>query len=199
VIAAGGVRCRLYLIAPETPDPALVEQALDAAEIACFLFDAAAMEAEAARRLVRLVQSRGVACLVADDAALAAALGADGVHLEDLADYGEARRTLGLDAIVGVACGRSRDAAMEAGEQGADYVAFPAETDEDLERLHDWSTVTVVPCVAMGGVTAANAAAVAATGAEFLALDDIWSHPGGPAIGLRSYLAALSGWSQSPE
>lgn len=197
--SGGSAQCRLYLIGPEAADLALVEQALDAAEVACFLFDAAAMEPDEARRLVRLVQTRGVACLIANDAALAAAVGADGVHLDDPQAYREARRLLGHDAIIGVACGRSRDAGMDVGEQGADYVAFAAETDEDLERLRDWSTITIVPCVAMGGVSAANAAAIAATGVEFLAVDDVWSHPEGPAAGLRSYRAAIGGQSQSQE
>lgn len=186
-------RCQLYLIGPAAPlSDGSIEQALDAAEVACLLLRGSAGSADELRRIVQLVQGRGVACIIANDPAMAAELGADGVHLDQAEAYGEARRRLGSDAIVGAFCGRSLDAAMEVGERGADYVAFPAEGADDLERLRDWSTMTVVPCVAMGGVTLATASAIAATGAEFLAVEDVWAHADGPAAGVRAYAAAMA-------
>ena len=71
-------------------------------------------------------------------------------------------------AIVGVTCHDSRHLAMEAGEAGADYVAFgaffPTQTKEpktqaDIELLRWWAEIMVVPCVAIGGITIANAPA----------------------------------------
>lgn len=77
---------------------------------------------------IEFIQAKGVAALIADDAALARALRADGVHLGPGADlmarYEEARSILGAGAIVGVDAGGSRHLAMEAGEAGADYIAF---------------------------------------------------------------------------
>src|SRR3546814_16549687 len=55
---------------------------------------------------------------------------------------------------------------MEAGEAGADYVAFgaffPTNTTETLHRpdpsiLSWWSALFAPPCVAIGGMTVANA------------------------------------------
>jgi thiamine-phosphate pyrophosphorylase len=165
---------------PADTSPNPLAELLDSADVACVLLRASQARIDAVRPLV---QGRGIALLVANDAALAAASGADGVHLDDPAAYREARRLLGESAIVGVGCGRSRDAAMEVGEAGADYVAFEADT----AIIEDWSTMTVVPCVAMGGVNVGNAAALAGAGADFLAVDDAWSHPDGPAAALRAY------------
>ena len=66
---------------------------------------------------------RGTACLVRDHVGAALEIGADGVHLGGgAADVPARRAALGRERILGVSCGRSRDAAMTAGEAGADYV-----------------------------------------------------------------------------
>ena len=74
-----------------------------------------------------MTQSRGVAFLLNDRADLAKATGCDGAHVgqEDMTAR-EARRALGPDLTLGVTCKGSRDLAMQAGEDGADYVAFLA-------------------------------------------------------------------------
>src|SRR3546814_13873884 len=60
----------------------------------------------------------------------------------------------------GVTCHDSRHLAMEAGEAGADYVAFgafyPTTTKDSMHRpdpaiLGWWSTLFEIPCVAIGG------------------------------------------------
>lgn len=81
----------------------------------------------AGRVLMPIVQGAGAAFIVNDRPDLAKALNADGVHVgQDDASYAEARRIVGPEAIVGVTCHDSRHLAMEAGEAGADYVAFGA-------------------------------------------------------------------------
>jgi thiamine-phosphate pyrophosphorylase len=183
----GSARCQLYLIGPAAvPSPALIEEALEAAEIACFLLPPDEASPDDQRRIVALVQARGIACLIADDTALAVRLGADGVHLSEAEAYEAARSALGRDRIVGVGCGRSRHAAMEAGERGADYVAFAVATGEDVEAVRDWTETTVVPCVAWIEHRPIAADAVAA-GADFLAVGDVWTDPAGPAAALRGY------------
>jgi thiamine-phosphate pyrophosphorylase len=140
------------------------------------------LQASALAPLVALAQGRGIATLVADDAALARAVGADGVHLswsEDVvARLAEARAKLGAGAIVGAEAGGSRHDAMSLGEMGADYVAFAlpdALPDDDaaelrLDMVAWWSEVFEVPCVAFD-VTGADAAAdLADAGADFIAL-----------------------------
>jgi thiamine-phosphate pyrophosphorylase len=137
--------------------------------------------------LCALVQSRGAAFLIANDTATATAIGADGVHLDDPGAYREARRVLGPDRIIGVACGRSRHDAMEAGDAGADYVAFTAAGPDDLEIITDWSAMTVVPCVVMGGVRTNSAPAIVEAGADFLAIEADWTDPAPAKAALAVY------------
>jgi thiamine-phosphate pyrophosphorylase len=91
---------------------------------------------------------------------------------------------------------------MEAGELGADYVAFgaffPTDTKEtvhtaDTELLEWWSEMMEVPCVAIGGITAQNCAPLVRAGADFLAVvGAVWNHADGAAAGVRSMNAAIA-------
>ncbi len=72
-----------------------------------------------------IAQKHDVAFILNDRPDLAARLGCDGVHIgQQDATYDEARAAMGRDRIVGVTCHGSRDLAFDAGEAGADYVAF---------------------------------------------------------------------------
>lgn len=204
--------CRLYLITPPRIDDLagfghLLAEALDAGDVACLqirLKDAPdEIVAAAVDVLSPIAQSRGVAVILNDRPDLAARLGCDGVHVgQSDAPYAEARRLMGKDAIVGVTCHDSRHLAMEAAEAGADYVAFgaffptttkDAPTRADPEILTIWQETMEVPCVAIGGVTADNAAALAAAGADFLAVSaGVWNHPQGPAKAVRALNAAIA-------
>jgi thiamine-phosphate pyrophosphorylase len=117
--------------------------------------------------------------------ALAKRIGADGVHLgQSDGDIREARALLGPSAQIGKTCHDSRHLAMEAGEAGADYVAFgafyPTTTKPSHYRpepaiLTWWSTLFEIPCVAIGGITADNAKPLVDAGADFLAIcQAIW-------------------------
>ncbi|HYZ47343.1 MAG TPA: thiamine phosphate synthase, partial [Sphingomonas sp.] len=196
--------CQLYLISPLEVGgdfPERLARALDAGPVAAFQFRVKDVDqhqaAALAEPLLRICQERDVAFIVNDSIALAKRLGADGVHLgQDDGDPREARRVLGPQAQIGVTCHDSRHLAMEAGEAGADYVAFgsfyPTTTKEVRHRpdpsiLGWWSTVFELPCVAIGGITAENCAPLVAAGANFLAVvSAVWSHPGGPAAGVRA-------------
>ena len=113
-----------------------------------------------------------------------------------------ARKLLGPEATIGVTCHASRHLAMEAGEAGADYVAFgaffPTDTKEvqhkaEPEILEWWSEMFEIPCVAIGGITAANCAPLVRAGADFLAvIGAVWNHPEGPAAGVRAMNAAIA-------
>jgi thiamine-phosphate pyrophosphorylase len=91
---------------------------------------------------------------------------------------------------------------MEAGEAGADYVAFgaffPTSTKDTQHRaapeiLEWWSGMFELPCVAIGGITAENCAPLVRAGADFLAVvGAVWGHPGGPAAGVRAMNAAIA-------
>lgn len=196
----------LYLIVDgATPAAfAVLTATLDAAPIATVLLPAT--EAATLARLVALAQSRGAAALVADDARLARTVGADGVHLSwapDLAQrYAAARAALGGDAIVGVEAGGFRHDAMVLGEAGADYIAFVPlhETqDDDGERsalqadlIAWWSELFEVPCVAFGTESPEAAAALAAEGADFIAVSlPAAADPAGAAALVTAIATAL--------
>jgi thiamine-phosphate pyrophosphorylase len=133
-----------------------------------------------AKDLLPPAQERGVAVLL-DDAELALKLRADGVHLTDPTLYARARRSIGADGIVGVACPLERHTAMEVSEAGADYVQFAvteATQGEALELIAWWTEMMTVPSVAAGSFTPDLAKAFVAAGADFLAPDAaIWSAP----------------------
>ncbi|HBA42398.1 MAG TPA: thiamine phosphate synthase, partial [Alphaproteobacteria bacterium] len=128
-------RCRLYLITPPSfaPDSFAddLADALAGGDVACLQLRLKDCSDDAVRaaatRLMPLAHARDVAFLINDRPDLAHELGADGVHIgqQDMA-YADARRIVGRDAIVGVSCHNSHHLAMEAGEAGADYVAFGA-------------------------------------------------------------------------
>ena len=149
------------------------------------------------------MQAAGTAFILNDRPDLAAELGCDGVHIgQEDAGYAEARRLL-PNGIVGVTCHDSRHLAMEASEAGADYVAFGAffptqtkqpKTQADPEILRWWSETTVVPCVAIGGITIANAPLLIEAGADFLAVSSgVWEHPDGPEEAVRAFNALFNG------
>ncbi len=130
---------RLYLAIAADGPPAAFTAALEAADIACVLLLAGALDANALRAVVEvlcpLAQGRDVAVLLQDRVSLAAETGCDGVHLSDPKDLAAARRRLGAEALVGVGCGASRHDAITAAERGADYIAFGAAAPVDCARL----------------------------------------------------------------
>ncbi len=204
--------CRLYLITPPAIDDLaafgrLLAEALDAGDVAALqirLKDVPDTVIEAAvHALSPIAQARGVAVILNDRPDLAAKLGCDGVHVgQDDAGCAEARRVMGPKAMVGVTCHDSRHLAMEAAEAGADYVAFgaffptntkDASTRAEPDILSIWQETMEVPCVAIGGITADNAADLAAAGADFLAVSaGVWRHVDGPAAGVKALNAAIA-------
>jgi thiamine-phosphate pyrophosphorylase len=202
--------CQLYLISPLDVGgsfPDRMADALDAGPVAAFQFRVKGVDQHAAAALAEpllaICRERDVAFIVNDDVSLAKRIGAEGVHLgQGDGDPAEARRLLGPDAQIGVTCHDSRHLAMEAAEAGADYVAFgaffpsmtkDAQFQADPALLGWWTTVSEVPCVAIGGVTADNCAPLVAAGADFIAVSAaVWSHPDGAAAGLRGMVAALA-------
>ena len=195
---------RLYLVTPvvDAPEPfaATLVAALDAARIDCVLLRLPPHDDGARRKvagaLVPLVQARGAALLVEDDTRLAAAVGADGVHVTGAGDdLAGALRSLKPARIVGAGRLAGRDAAMEAGEAGADYLMFgddPAPFDERLERVAWWAEIFQVPCVAWAA-SLAEVEPLAEAGAEFVALGDaVWADPRGAAAAVAEAAATLA-------
>ena len=202
--------CRLYLVSPPRIAPndfaQVLKGALTGGDVASFQLRLKNVSDDEIRRaadvLRPIVQSHGTAFILNDRPDLAAELGCDGVHVgQEDASYAEARKLL-PSGIVGVTCHDSRHLAMEAGEAGADYVAFgaffPTQTKEpktqaDIELLKWWSETMVVPAVAIGGITVANASTLVEAGADFLAVAaGVWEHPQGPEAAVRAFNALFA-------
>ncbi|MEQ8748010.1 thiamine phosphate synthase [Pyruvatibacter sp.] len=208
--------CRVYLITPPRLDDVaafsrVFEQALKGGDVACVQLRLKDVDdqtiIEAANALIPIAHHYNVAVLINDRPDIALKVGADGVHIgqQDMS-YDDARTLLGPDAIIGVTCHDSRHLAMQAGEQGADYVAFGAFFDTTTKQastrarpeiLSWWQRLFEVPCVAIGGITPQNAAPLVAAGADFLAVSSgVWSHPdkaggpGGAVAALNDVIAA---------
>lgn len=200
--------CQLYLVSPLDVGGAFTDRlrrALDAGPVAAFQFRVKDVDQHAAAALAeplqRVCADADVAFIINDSISLAKRLGADGVHLgQDDGDPRDARETLGPNAQIGVTCHDSRHLAMEAGEAGADYVAFgafyPTSTKAVIHHaepvlLSWWSTMFEIPCVAIGGITPANAAPLVAAGADFLAVSHaVWG--GDEAAAIRAFAEAMA-------
>ena len=207
--------CSLYLVSPphfELPEflPVL-EEALATGGVKAFqlrLKNAADEEVlAAAAEILPLCRKYDIAFILNDRPDLAVKAGMDGVHLgqEDMR-VAEARNIIGHDMVIGVSCHASKDMGMQAAEEGADYVAFGAfyptksKPKEKVEKwgvptseiIEWWSTYTTVPCVAIGGMTAANCAPLVKAGADFIAaITSVWEHPEGAGTAVREFSKAL--------
>ena len=206
----------LYLISPPKIELATfiptLEGVLKTGKVASFqlrLKEASEQQILEAGRLARNVCSaHGVAFILNDRADLCVQLNADGVHLgQDDMSVKEARAIIGTDRVIGVSAHASRHMAMEAGEQGADYVAFGAfypttskpqeKIDKwgvpEVEILSWWSELMELPCVAIGGVNASNAGILAKAGADFVAcITSVWNHPKGAVFAVEELHMAIS-------
>jgi thiamine-phosphate pyrophosphorylase len=201
--------CQLYLVSPLEvggPFPERLKRALDAGPVAAFQFRVKGIDqhqaAALAEPLLAICREREVAFIVNDSISLAKRIGADGVHLgQDDGDPREARKELGPAAQIGVTCHDSKHLAMEAGEAGADYVAFgafyPTTTKEvrhhpDPAILGWWSTIFEIPSVAIGGITPDNAQPLIDAGADFLAVcSSVWNAPEGEAAAVKRFAELL--------
>ncbi|HAT08707.1 MAG TPA: thiamine phosphate synthase [Rhodobiaceae bacterium] len=207
----GRARTRLYLITPPQVDSTkfapLLDKVLAAGDVACLQLrlkntdNQAADEALIAKAIAQLMpvaHRHDVAFILNDNPELAAKYDCDGVHIgqDDMA-CAAARAIVGDDKITGVTCHDSKHLAMEAGESGADYVAFgafyethtkDAKTRASPDLLRFWQEFVELPCVAIGGITPHNAAPLVAAGADFIAASSsVWRHGDGPAAAVRAF------------
>ena len=202
--------CQLYLISPQdvAGDFAQrLERAIDAGDglVAAFQFRVKGIDQHEAARLAEPLQhicaDHDVAFIVNDDVSLAKRVRADGVHLgQGDGDPKDARAALGRETQIGVTCHASRHLAMEAGEAGADYVAFgsffasttkASDHRPETEILEWWSQLFEIPCVAIGGITPGNCAPLVAAGADFLAVSAaVWD--GDEEGNVRAFAEAIA-------
>ena len=189
---------QLYLISPLDVSgafPERLERALAAGKglVTAFQFRVKDVDQHEAAALAEPLQAicaaHDCAFIVNDSVPLAKRLKADGVHLgQDDGDPKDAREQLGRDTQIGVTCHASKHLAMEAGEAGADYVAFgaffPSTTKDkgadaqrpEPELIDWWVKLFEIPVVAIGGITPENCTPLVAAGADFLAVSGgVWN------------------------
>ena len=201
--------CQLYLITPPSFDAGgaksfaeIMPAALDGGAVACIQLRLKDVSDDDIRRacdvLRPVAQDRDVAFILNDRADLAAELGCDGVHVgQEDTPYPDARALVGDEGIIGVTCKADRDLAFEAGDAGADYVAFGAffpsttkkiTTPAVTDILSWWQEMMVVPCVAIGGITVDNCETIIEAGADFLAVGGgVWNYPDGPGAAVKGF------------
>ncbi len=207
---AGRPACQLYLISPPiiaTGFADRLKSALSAGPVAAFQLRLKNVDEDEVARFAAPLQTicadHDVAFIVNDSMALAKRLGADGVHLgQGDGDPKAARALLGPDVQIGVTCHNSRHLAMEAGEKGADYVAFGAfyptgtkktEFSADKDLLTWWSSLFELPCVAIGGILPVHAPELAAAGADFVAVSGaVWNDPSGEGHAIQEFVRAMN-------
>jgi thiamine-phosphate pyrophosphorylase len=200
---------KLYLISPQDVGGAFADRlkaALEPGLASAFQLRVKNINehelARLAEPLQRICADAEVAFIVNDSVSLAKRLGADGVHLgQSDGDVRDARAALGPAAQIGRTCHDSRHLAMEAGEEGADYVAFgafyptttkPSDYRPEPSILTWWSTLFEIPCVAIGGITPDNGRRLVEAGADFLAVcRAVWSAED-PAAAVRAFKDVLA-------
>ena len=180
-------RCRIVLISPsgETAESfsAKFAAAIEGGDIASIILPANGMDEAAfqafAERVVPVAQEAGIAAIVAEDTRIAGRVKADGIHIEgNKAALAEAIENFQPKLMVGTGGAKTRDDALELGEERPDYIFFgrfgydnkPEPHPRNLSLGGWWAEMIQIPVIVMAGSDIASVEAVAATGADFVAL-----------------------------
>ena len=201
-------RPQIYLLTPPEFElsafPARLDEVLDSHEIACLRLTLATRDedriARAADAVREVAHAHDVALVIDSHVGLVERLGLDGVHLTDGArSVRKVRKDLGPDAIVGAFCGASKHDGMNAGEAGADYIAFgPAGqtalgdgTVAEYDLFEWWSQMIELPVVAEGALDEETVARLAPVTDFFAIGEEIWRED--DAVAALTRLAARMG------
>jgi len=176
-------RCRIVLIAPPSVQPGDVEAALAGGDVASLILYAEGTDEVSfqnfAEKVAAAAREAGVAVVVAGDTRVAGRIQADGIHVEGKkAALAEAVEHYQERMMVGVGGAKTRDDALELGEERPDYIFFgrfgydnkPEPHSRNLSLGQWWAEMIEIPCIVMAGSDLASVEAVAATGVEFVAL-----------------------------
>ncbi|MCV0394255.1 MAG: thiamine phosphate synthase [Rhizobiaceae bacterium] len=176
-------RCRLVIIAPAEIGGTTLVQACEGGDVASVVLPRWDRQTEAfqafCEEVAPALQSRGIAVLVEGDSRVAGRVGADGIHVEGPAgEVAEAVARAQGRSMVGANGGRTRHEALEIGEARPDYVFFgrfgydrePEPHPRNLSLGQWWAEMVELPCIVQAGSALSSVAAVAATGADFVAV-----------------------------
>lgn len=176
-------RCRIVLIAPPALKADRLAEALQGGDVASLILPQGGMDEAAfqamAEKLVPLAQKAGAAAIIAGDSRIAGRVHADGIHIEgSRPDLADAIERLQDKMMVGTGGVKTRDDALDLGEERPDYMFFgrfgfdttPEPHKRNLGLGAWWAEMIAVPCIVLGGNDVASVEQVAQTGAEFVAL-----------------------------
>lgn len=176
-------RCRIVLIAPPGVAAERIVAALGGGDVASLILpqyeaDEASFQAFA-ETVTPAAQAAGVAVIIAGDTRIAGRIHADGIHVEaSKAELAETVEKFQDKMMVGAGGAKSRDDALELGEERPDYMFFgrfgydnkPEPHNRNLALGEWWAQMIEIPCIVLAGSDLASVEAVAATGAEFVAV-----------------------------
>jgi thiamine-phosphate pyrophosphorylase len=180
-------RCRIVLISPsgESADSfaAKFSAAVAGGDVASIILPANGMDEASfqafAERIVPIAQAAGVAAIIAEDTRIAGRVKADGIHVEGgKAALAEAIASFQAKMAVGTGGAKTRDDALELGEERPDYLFFGRFGYDNTPEAHQrnlslggwWAEMIEIPVIVMAGSDIASVETVAATGADFVAL-----------------------------
>ncbi|MFT8419838.1 MAG: thiamine phosphate synthase [Acetobacter sp.] len=184
----------LYLVTPPLLHadaflPVLEQRLAHHQPAALLLRLAGELDQDAAAALIGVVrpvvQQQGIALMLENAPELAAQTGCDGVHLSlsHATSVRDVRRQIGDALQLGVAVGSSRDAAMRAGEEGADYICFSPDAADGADQADAtqamqavaqwWCMMMELPGVACAS-TPEDARALVGCDVDFVMPDPCW-------------------------
>lgn len=159
--------------------------------------------AKIAKQIQKICKDYNCQLILNDYPNIALDLELDGVHLgKDDAKIAEVRKQVPDYFTIGASCYNSKHKAMQAGEDGANYLAFGAffpTTTKKIEYYADvdllqWATELLnLPIVAIGGINASNCASLVKNKADFLAvISFVWQHALGEKEALNQLHLAIN-------
>lgn len=169
---------QFYLVAPANVAPADI---LACATAACAAGECTSIIVPDTMKTedVAALQELGLAVFLQDvEPRIVSRLRADGLHINSMEHaIVDLRMSLPRDAMIGVGCGTSRHAAMEAAEQGADYVAFTQKLQTGGEPLIKWwNDVFEIPSVPFDAVSVSELAVLLPQKPDFIRpMDEMWT------------------------
>jgi len=140
-----------------------------------------------AKRIKKITKKNKVKFIINDDSKLAKEVSADGCHIGQLDNTVRSARKYIKKKIIGVTCHNSKELALKAYEDKADYLAFgsffksrlkPKAKKADLKILF-WAKKNIKkPIVVIGGITDKNYKKLIKAGANYIAISTfIWNNP----------------------
>ena len=140
-----------------------------------------------AKKIKKITKKHNVKFIINDDSKLAKKVKADGCHIGQIDNTISLARKDIKNKILGVTCHNSKELALKASRDKADYLAFgsffksklkPNAKKTDLKILF-WAKKNIKkPIVVIGGITDKNYVKLIKAGANYIAISTfIWNNP----------------------